>query len=108
MDNKNLTIAGILLILSTILVDIIFFMNTSFTFSVVGAFILGAINIFALHFINVIFNFKFQDEMDFIALTPAVFINSGDKYNGWKLGIIFIKWSLQISLKYKSIANKTI
>jgi hypothetical protein len=52
MDNKSVTIAGLLLIVSTILFDFIFVMNSGFTFNLTSAFLLGALNMMALHFIS--------------------------------------------------------
>tara|TARA_R110000824_G_scaffold191697_1_gene373458 strand:+ start:1103 stop:1423 length:321 start_codon:yes stop_codon:yes gene_type:complete len=99
MNNKSITIAGIMLITSTILLNFIFFfMEYKYTFNLTSAFILGAVNIMALHFINVIFKFKIDKE-EIIALIPTILISIKNN----KLGIIFLNRSLEIKLKYKSI-----
>ena len=113
MDNKSVTIAGLLLIVSTILFDFIFVMNSVFTFNLTSAFLLGALNMMALHFINVIFKFKISREENFLVLIPTIVLEKNKKRNYFKydrtsIGIVFLNRSLEISLKYKSIARPTI
>ena len=113
MDNKSVTIAGLLLIASTILFDFIFIMNSGFTFNLTSAFLLGALNMMALHFIRVIFKFKIQKEENFLVLIPTIVLEKSKKrtyfkYNNTNIGIVFLNRSLEISLKYKSIDKPTI
>ena len=104
MDNKSVTIAGLLLISSTILFDFIFVMNSGFTFNLTSAFLLGALNMMALHFIRVIFKFKLQKESEVMVLIPTVIIVVKES----KLGIVFLNRILEIKLKYKELSTPTI
>ena len=104
MDNKSVTIAGLLLICSTILFDFIFVMNSGFTFNLTSAFLLGALNMMALHFIRVIFSFKLVKESEIIVLIPTVII----LFQESKVGIIFLNRILDIRLKHKEISKPTI
>ena len=104
MDNKSVTIAGLLLISSTILFDFIFIMNSGFTFNLTSAFLLGALNMMALHFIRVIFKFKVQKESEVMVLIPTVIIVVKES----KLGIVFLNRILEIKLKYKELSTPTI
>jgi hypothetical protein len=104
MENKSVTIAGLLLISSTILFDFIFIMNSGFTFNLTSAFLLGALNMMALHFIRVIFKFKIQKEENFLVLIPTIVLEK----NNTNIAIVFLNRSLEISLKYKSIDKPTI
>jgi hypothetical protein len=104
MDNKSVTIAGLLLIISTILFDFIFIMNSGFTFNLTSAFLLGALNMMALHFIRVIFKFKLQKESEVMVLIPTVIIVVKES----KLGIVFLNRILEIKLKYKELSTPTI
>lgn len=104
MENKSVTIAGLLLISSTILFDFIFIMNSGFTFNLTSAFLLGALNMMALHFIRVIFKFKVQKESEVMVLIPTVIIVVKES----KLGIVFLNRILEIKLKYKELSTPTI
>ena len=104
MDNKSVTIAGLLLIASTILFDFIFIMNSGFTFNLTSAFLLGALNMMALHFIRVIFSLAIVKEEDLIVLIPTVIILPKES----KVGIIFLNRILDIRLKYKKLSEPTI
>ena len=104
MDNKSVTIAGILLIISTILFDFIFVMESGFTFNLTSAFLLGVLNMMALHFIRVIFNFKLEKETEFIVLIPTIVLS----IKKVELVIVFLNRTLEVSLKYKSIDKPTI
>jgi len=104
MNNKSVTIAGLLLIVSTILFDFIFVMNSVFTFNLTSAFLLGALNMMALHFINVIFKFRLQKESEVIVLIPTVIIIVKES----KVGIVFLNRILEIKLKYKELSKPTI
>ncbi len=104
MENKSVTIAGLLLISSTILFDFIFVMNSGFTFNLTSAFLLGALNMMALHFIRVIFKFKIQKETEVMVLIPTVIIVVKEN----KVGIIFLNRILEIKLKYKELSKPTI
>jgi hypothetical protein len=101
MDNKSVTIAGLLLIVSTILFDFIFVMNSGFTFNLTSAFLLGALNMMALHFIRVIFSLAIVKEE---VLIPTVIILPKES----KVGIIFLNRILDIRLKYKKLSEPTI
>tara|TARA_R110000851_G_scaffold325749_1_gene493902 strand:- start:887 stop:1210 length:324 start_codon:yes stop_codon:yes gene_type:complete len=104
MNNKSVTIAGLLLIASTILFDFIFIMNSGFTFNLTSAFLLGALNMMALHFIRVIFKFKVQKESEVIVLIPTILIVIKED----KVGIAFLNRILEIKLKYKELSKPTI
>ena len=104
MNNKSITIAGIILIISTILFDFIFFMESKFTFNLTSAFLLGVVNMMALHFIRVIFSFKITKEKEVMVLIPTILIVIKES----KVGIVFLNRFLEIQLKYKSIAKPTI
>ena len=104
MDNKSVTIAGLLLIVSTILFDFIFVMNSGFTFNLTSAFLLGALNMMALQFIRVIFKFRIQKETEVMVLIPTVIIVVKES----KTGIIFLNRILEIKLKYKELSKPTI
>ena len=104
MNNKSVTIAGLLLISSTILFDFIFIMNSGFTFNLTSAFLLGALNMMALHFIKVIFSFKIVKETEVMVLIPTVIIVVKES----KTGIIFLNRILEIKLKYKELSKPTI
>ena len=104
MDNKSITIAGILLIVSTILFDFIFVMGSEFTLNVTSAFLLGVLNMMALHFIRVIFNFKLQKETEFIVLIPTIVVS----IKKVELVIVFLNRTLEVSLKYKELSKPTI
>ena len=104
MDNKSVTIAGILLIISTILFDFIFVMESGFTFNLTSAFLLGVLNMMALHFIRVIFNFKLEKETEFIVLIPTIVLS----IKKVELVIVFLNRTLEVSLKYKDIKKPTI
>jgi hypothetical protein len=104
MDNKSVTIVGIILIISTILFDFIFFMESGFTLNLTSAFLLGVVNMMALHFIRVIFSFKITKEKEIIVLIPTILIIIKES----KVGIVFLNRILEIKLKYKSIAKSTI
>ena len=104
MDNKSVTIAGILLIISTILFDFIFVMESGFTFNLTSAFLLGVVNMMALHFINVIFKFKIQKEKEVMVIIPTILIVIKES----KVGIVFLNRILEIKLKYKELSKPTI
>jgi len=104
MNNKSVTIAGLLLISSTILFDFIFVMNSGFTFNLTSAFLLGALNMMSLHFIRVIFKFKIVKETEVMVLIPTVIIAVKES----KVGIIFLNRILEIKLKHKELSNPTI
>ena len=70
MDNKTVRRIGVLFIISTILVDILFTMESTLVFNTTAVFLLGAVNVMALNFIRVIFKFKIES-MDFYT-TPAL------------------------------------
>lgn len=104
MDNKSVTIVGIILIISTILFDFIFFMESGFTFNLTSAFLLGVVNMMALHFINVIFKFKITKEKEVMVLIPTILIVTKES----KVGIVFLNRLLEIKLKYKELSKSTI
>ena len=105
MDNKSVTIAGLLLIASTILFDFIFIMNSGFTFNLTSAFLLGVVNMMALHFIKCnIFKFKITKEKEVMVLIPTILIVTKES----KVGIVFLNRLLEIKLKYKELSKSTI
>jgi hypothetical protein len=104
MSNKSVTIGGILFIISTILFNFIFFIESGFTFNLTSAFLLGALNMMALQFIRVIFKFRIQKETEVMVLIPTVIIVVKES----KLGIVFLNRILEIKLKHKELSTPTI
>jgi len=92
MDNKTVRRIGILFIVSTILFDFIFFIESGFTFNLISAFILGAINVMAINFIRVIFSFNIE-KVDVYGFGPC--------YEPSKKAIAFLIYNIAIVINLK-------